>query len=174
MLAVMSLLIKKPEDNMNDPFVMAFDYVKYRLGVDKIEWYECPDLPDTTEEQHAMRKLAMRFEQQNTTTMAEMAMALCMNSNTLYSDYQEIIKQLFPDDNITWRRCVALYSFTGLVAVNCMNEDKSDLVRELTFFLGIYTRERIDPWIRQRKNGWREILLQVNNDENECTYNFIR
>jgi hypothetical protein len=71
MLAVMSLFMKKPEDNMNDPFVMAFDYVKYRLEVDKIEWYGCPDLPDTTEEQYTMRKLATRFEQQNTNTLAE-------------------------------------------------------------------------------------------------------
>ena len=144
---------------MNDPFVMAFNYVKYRLGVDEIEWHGCPDLPNTTEEQHAMRKLAMSFEQENTTTLAEMAMALCMNNNTLYSDYQEIVRQLFPDDNITWGRCVSLYSFTGLVAVNCMNKDKSDLVRELTIFLGIYTRERFDPWIRRQKNGWGEILL---------------
>ena len=159
MLAVMSLLIKKPEDNMNDPFVMAFDYVKYRLGEDKIVWYGCPDLPDTTEEQHAMRQLAMSFEQQNMTTLTNMALALCMNNNTLYNDYQEIVKQLFPNDSIIWGRSVALYSFTGLMAVNCMNEDKSDLVKELTIFLGIYTRERIDPWIRQQKDGWREILL---------------
>jgi Bcl-2-like 1 (apoptosis regulator Bcl-X) len=87
-----------------------------------------------------------------------MAMALRMNNNTLYSDYQEIVRQLFHDDKVTWGRCVALYSFTGLVAVNCMHEDQSALVRELTIFLGIYTRERIDPWIRQQKNGWREIL----------------
>ena len=117
------------------------------------------DLPDTTEEQHAMRRLAMSFEQQNMTTMTNMAMTLCMNNNTLYNDYQEIVKQLFPNHSITWGRCVALYSFTGLMAVNCMNEDKSDLVKELTIFLGIYTRERIDPWIRQQKDGWREILL---------------
>jgi BCL2-like 1 (apoptosis regulator Bcl-X) len=144
----------------NNPFAMAYDYIKYRLSLDEEEWYDCPDLPDVTDAIMAMRILATDFEHQNKSKLTEMLGRLNLDSNMIYPEFTKVAKELFTD-TINYGRVVALYAFTGMLVSHCVADELSILVRPIADFLAIYTRNQIKPWVEQQKDEWMGLQLML-------------
>jgi hypothetical protein len=92
----------------SDPFAMAYDYIKYRLSLDG-EWYDCPDLPDTSEAIMAMRTLATDFEHQNKSELTEMLGRLDLNSNMIYPEFVKVMVGQFvkvQQNHLWWGSCL--------------------------------------------------------------------
>lgn len=138
--------------DLNNPFVMANDYIKYRLSNASYEWYDCPDLPDSTDARLAMRLLATDFERRYNTELAGMVAQLSINMDTIYPTFKQIVEQLFVD-GINWGRIVALFAFGGAVAAQCMADDRTCLVAQVADWVAVFTRNRLLPWIEQQ-GGW--------------------
>uniref|UniRef100_A0A914XQL5 Bcl-2 Bcl-2 homology region 1-3 domain-containing protein n=1 Tax=Plectus sambesii TaxID=2011161 RepID=A0A914XQL5_9BILA len=136
----------------NNPFVMADDYIKHRLESSGHEWFDCPDLPDSTDARLAMRLLAADFERRYNSELACMVTQLSINVDTIYPTFKQIVEQLFID-GINWGRIVALYAFGGAVAAQCMADDRPALVRQVADWVAVFTRNRLQPWIDQQ-GGW--------------------
>ena len=138
--------------DLNNPFVMANDYIKYRLESAGLEWFECPDLPDSTDARLAMRLLATDFERRYNGELAGMVAELSINPDTIYPTFKQIVEQLFVD-GINWGRIVALFAFGGAVAAQCMANERPALVSQVAEWVAVFTRNRLLPWIQQH-GGW--------------------
>lgn len=136
----------------NNPFVMANDYIKHRLRSVGLEWYDCPDMPDSTDARLAMRLLATDFERRYNHELAGMVAQLSINVDTIYPTFKQIVEQLFVD-GINWGRIVALFAFGGAVAAQCMADNRPTLVSQVADWVAVFTRNRLLPWIEQQ-GGW--------------------
>lgn len=138
--------------DLNNPFVMASDYIKYRLNSCGLEWCDCPDLPDSTDARLAMRLLATDFERRYNNELAGMVAQLSINVDTIYPTFKQIVEQLFVD-GVNWGRIVALFAFGGAVAAQCMANEQRELVCQVADWVAVFTRNRLLPWIDQQ-GGW--------------------
>eukprot|EP00118_Oscarella_pearsei_P009513 m.54964 g.54964 ORF g.54964 m.54964 type:complete len:191 (+) comp34436_c0_seq3:23-595(+) len=103
-----------------------------------------------------LRELADAFEEHNPKAFEEMSAALNINAVTVYANFVEIASDLFVD-GIRWGRVVALYAFSGCLAVECVKRDLRNYVGSVSGWSSEFMTENLVEWIRAN-GGWEGFL----------------
>ena len=135
-----------------DTKLLVCDYVKYRLNKQGYEWSCCPPLNQPTKINKTMRILGDEFEQRYTGVFQEMCNQLHITPGTAYPTFIGIVNELF-SDGVKWGRVVALFSFGGALAVQCVEKEMPHLVENIVDWLTQYIDTHLGTWINDH-NGW--------------------
>ncbi|ESO08228.1 hypothetical protein HELRODRAFT_185432 [Helobdella robusta] len=137
--------------------ILAADYIYFKLRKSRFDWpVRCPvDLKKDggcAEAKLAMRNLGEEFEERYRGVFNDMCQQLHITPNNASATFRAIIGELF-SDGIRWGRIVALFSFSGCLAVECMERKMPHLVDEVLTWTTAYLDEHLSKWI-QDNNGW--------------------
>ncbi len=131
---------------------LVSDYVSHRLQKAGLEWPNCPTLSPPGRTARTMRALGDEFEQRYTEVFDEMVNQLHITPNTAHPTFTAIVNELF-GDGIKWGRIVALFSFGGTLAVQCVEKEMPPLVDQIVDWVAGYVDSNLQSWITEH-GGW--------------------
>ena len=134
-----------------DTRLLFADYVRYRLTKEGLEWPGCPDLPPPSRVHLSMRLLGDEFEKRYCEVFQEMCNQLHITPNTAHATFVGIVNELF-SDGIKWGRVVALFSFGGALAVQCVQREMPPLVDNIVDWVTQYVDTSLSSWINNHGN----------------------
>ncbi len=132
--------------------LLVSDYIKFRLEKKGLEWTGGPELPEPEKAEKTMRTLGLEFEQRYTEVFQEMCNQLHITPNTAHPTFTAIVNELF-SDGIKWGRIVALFSFGGSLAVQCVEKEMPLLVDQIVDWVTNYVDTHLQSWITEH-GGW--------------------
>ena len=138
---------------------LVADYVHYRLTRQGFEWATCPELPEPGPVQTTMRTLGEEFEHRYTEVFSEMCNQLHITPHTAHPTFTAIVNELF-SDGVRWGRVVALFSFGGSLAVQCIEKEMPPLVDQIVDWVVAYVDTQLQSWIDEH-GGWVSLLFVV-------------
>ena len=132
---------------------LVADYINFRLQKQGLRWSTCPELPAVPSKvERAMRLLGEEFESRYTEVFQEMCNQLHITPNNAQPTFVAIVNELF-SDGIKWGRIVALFSFGGSLAVQCVEKEMPPLVDNVVEWVTNYVDTNLLSWI-QENGGW--------------------
>nr|XP_019967054.1 PREDICTED: bcl-2-like protein 1 [Paralichthys olivaceus] len=100
----------------------------------------------------ALLDSAEEFELLFTQAFSEVSLQLDITPDTAYHSFKNVMDEVFKD-GVNWGRIVGLFSFGGVLCVECVEKNMSELVSRIADWMTMYLDERISPWI-QSQGGW--------------------
>lgn len=138
---------------MTDTRRLVTDYVLYRIRSKNLPWSTCPD-PDPGRVERTMRILGDEFQERYTQVFDEMCnKQLDVTSHTFEATANELFR-----NGINWGRVVALFAFSGSLAVECVQNEKPHLVDKVIQWAADYTDAHLQPWIQQSGSWVRDLF----------------
>ena len=133
--------------------LLVSDYINFRLQKQNLEWPDRPTLPPQPGRvARTMRALGEEFEQRYTEVFQQMCNQLHITPNTAHPTFTAIVNELF-SDGVKWGRVVALFSFGGSLAVQCVEKEMPPLVDQIVEWVAGYVDNRLQSWITEH-GGW--------------------
>ncbi|XP_068598664.1 bcl-2-like protein 1 [Brachionichthys hirsutus] len=113
-----------------------------------------PSFPAANPEavQAALRDSAEEFELRFTQAFSDLSSQLDITPEMAYQSFKGVMDEMFKDE-VNWGRIVGLFAFGGVLCVECVEKDVSELVPRVADWMTTYLDERISPWI-QNHGGW--------------------
>lgn len=150
--------------NVNGPhigdevYLLACDYINYRLRKAGFSWPDCPTLPaDPSRYCLVMRTLGDEFERRYAEVFHDMSTTLQITPDTASSTFLSVCGELFRGNGdqieIKWGRIVALYAFAGALAVQCVDKEMPQQVSNIAEWVTFYTQTHLSDWIASH-GGW--------------------
>lgn len=147
---------KNPLDYKMDPEgsrYMIVDYINYRLDKTGHKWNSCPPLlPNPTRVHRMMRTLGDEFEKRYRSKFSELANQLHITQDSAYPTFSAVVEEIFAG-GVNWGRVVALFAFSGTLAIRCIENNLPQVVDLLVDWVSTYMHHNIDQWITDH-NGW--------------------
>ena len=131
---------------------LVCDYISYRLQQNGLEWRECPTLPPPAKTQRTLRVLGAEFETCYREIFSDMCNQLHITQSTAHPTFIGIVNELF-SDGIKWGRIIALFSFGGTLAVQCIETEMPPLVSDVVNWVTDYIDQHLYSWIIEH-GGW--------------------
>ena len=128
---------------------LVADYLNYRLQKSNFQWPGCPPLESPSKIHNVLHTLSDEFEKRYS---RDFDSQLQITASTAYSTFIEVAQELFKD-GINWGRIVALFTFGGSMAVECMIKQLEHLVDSIYDWVSTYITENLEGWISNH-NGW--------------------
>lgn len=100
----------------------------------------------------ALRDSADEFELLFTQAFSDLSSQLDVTPDTAYQSFKSVMDELFKD-GVNWGRIVGLFAFGGVLCVECVEKNMSELVSRIADWMTMYLDEHISPWI-QSQGGW--------------------
>lgn len=100
----------------------------------------------------ALQNSADEFEQLFTQAFSDLSSQLEITPDTAYHSFKSVMDEVFKD-GVNWGRIVGLFAFGGVLCVECVEKDSSELVSRIADWMTMYLDEHISPWI-QSQGGW--------------------
>ncbi|KAF3689495.1 Bcl-2-like protein 1 [Channa argus] len=100
----------------------------------------------------ALRDSAEEFELLVTQVFSDLSSQLDITPDTAYHSFKKVLDELF-SDGVNWGRVVALFAFGGMLCVECIEKNRSELVSCIADWMTTYLDEHLNPWI-QSQGGW--------------------
>lgn len=100
----------------------------------------------------ALRDSANEFELLYTQAFSDLSSQLDITPDTAYHSFKSVMDEVFKD-GVNWGRVVGLFAFGGVLCVDCVEKDMSELVSRIADWMTTYLDEHIGPWI-QSQGGW--------------------
>lgn len=100
----------------------------------------------------ALRDSADEFELLFTQAFSDLSSQLDITPDTAYHSFKSVMDEVFKD-GVNWGRIVGLFAFGGVLCVECVEKDASELVSRIADWMTMYLDEHINPWI-QSQGGW--------------------
>ncbi len=100
----------------------------------------------------ALRDSAEEFELLFTQAFSDLSSQLDITPDTAYHSFKSVMDEVFKD-GVNWGRIVGLFAFGGVLCLDCVEKDASELVSRIADWMTMYLDEHIDPWI-QSQGGW--------------------
>ncbi|XP_059184077.1 bcl-2-like protein 1 [Centropristis striata] len=100
----------------------------------------------------ALRDSAEEFELLFTQAFSDLSSQLDITPDTAYHSFKSVMDEVFKD-GVNWGRVVGLFAFGGVLCVECVEKDMSELVSRIADWMTMYLDEHISPWI-QSQGGW--------------------
>ncbi len=132
--------------------ILVSDYIQFRLNKQGLPWNQAPQLPPAGRVELTMRALGEEFEQRYTEVFDEMVQQLHITPNTAHPTFVAIVNELF-SDGVKWGRIVALFSFGGALAVQCIQKEMPPLVDQVADWVTQYVDHHLMSWINEN-GGW--------------------
>ena len=139
------------------------DYILYRLErdslLDQFQLHQGNHHPATTPGRttQAMRILGTEFDSRYREVFAEMGNQLHITRDTARPTFDAIVNELF-SDGVRWGRIVALFSFGGSLAVQCVQKELPSLVNQVIDWVSNYIDTYLQSWIYEN-NGWVSFIF---------------
>jgi hypothetical protein len=109
---------------------LVVDYINYRLNNNGVQWGQCPALlPQPLEVHLTLRKKGDEFEERFKQEFQSLIEELHVTENTAYPMFCRVVEEIF-NGGINWGRIVALFSFGGSLATQCMRRDLTQLIEQ--------------------------------------------
>ncbi|XP_070816002.1 bcl-2-like protein 1 [Chaetodon trifascialis] len=100
----------------------------------------------------ALRDSADEFELLFKQAFSDLSSQLDITPDTAYHSFKSVMDEVFKD-GVNWGRIVGLFAFGGVLCVECVEKDTSELVSRIADWMTMYLDEHISPWI-QSQGGW--------------------
>uniref|UniRef100_A0A3P8VMA1 BCL2 like 1 n=2 Tax=Cynoglossus semilaevis TaxID=244447 RepID=A0A3P8VMA1_CYNSE len=100
----------------------------------------------------ALKDSADEFELRFTQAFRNLFLKLDLTPDTVYHSFKSVMDEVFRD-GVNWGRIVGLFTFGGVLCVECVQRNMSELVPRIADWMTMYLDEYIDPWI-QSQGGW--------------------
>ncbi|CAL1608669.1 unnamed protein product [Knipowitschia caucasica] len=111
-----------------------------------------PPPDDLKAVQTALQDSADEFEELFTQAFSNLSSQLDITPDTAYNSFKSVMDEVFKD-GVNWGRIVGLFVFGGVLCVECVEKNMSDLVPRIADWMTIYLDENIASWI-QSQGGW--------------------
>lgn len=151
--AVQTLQEEEPED----AYVLAFDYINWRLNARNLHWPDCPELPpEPSRVQIAIRKVGEHFERTYCQELSSLSAEFSLDPSTSYTDFWGQANGIFNNGqemDISWGRIVALFAWSGVLAVKAYQAGKRELISNIAEWVAVFTETRLLLWIESH-GGW--------------------
>lgn len=152
---------------------LVVDYVLHRLRMRGLEWPANANYPDLLPAEgndpgpvkRTMRVLGEEFEQRYNEVFTEMCNQLHITPANAQATFVTIVNQLF-SDGVRWGRIVALFAFTGCLAVQCVEREMPLLVDQVVEWTTSYIEVHLDSWIIEN-GGWDSFVSFYENGNPE-------
>lgn len=131
---------------------LVSDYLHYRLRCKGLDagGANRPD-PDPGRVERTMRALGDEFQERYTQAFAEMCKQLDITQDNARQTFETTASELFRD-GVKWGRVVALFAFSGSMAVECVQNGTPFLVDGVEQWTVDYIDAHLQPWIEQNGN----------------------
>lgn len=137
---------------------LVVDYINYRLNNNGVQWDQCPALlPQPLEVHLTLRKKGDEFEERFKQEFQSLIEELHVTENTAYPMFCRVVEEIF-NGGINWGRIVALFSFGGSLATQCMRRDLTQLIDSIIEWITLYIDNNLSNWI-QSHNGWVSLSI---------------
>ncbi|XP_069014698.1 bcl-2-like protein 1 [Embiotoca jacksoni] len=100
----------------------------------------------------ALQDSADEFELLFTQAFSDLSMQLDITPDTAYRSFKSVMDEVFKD-GVNWGRIVGLFAFGGVLCVECVEKDMSELVSRIADWMTTYLDENISPWV-ESQGGW--------------------
>ncbi|KAM6927625.1 bcl-2-like protein 1 [Xenentodon cancila] len=100
----------------------------------------------------ALKDAAAEFELLFRQSFNDLSLQLDITRDTAYQTFKSVLDELFKD-GVNWGRIVGLFAFVGVLSVDCVERNMSELVPRVADWMTLYLDEQLDPWI-QSQGGW--------------------
>ncbi|XP_023134100.1 bcl-2-like protein 1 [Amphiprion ocellaris] len=100
----------------------------------------------------ALKDAADEFELLFTQAFSDLSSQLDITPETAYHSFKSVMDEVFKD-GVNWGRIVGLFCFGGVLCVECVEKNMSELVPRIADWMTMYLDEHISPWI-QSQGGW--------------------
>lgn len=100
----------------------------------------------------ALRDSAEEFEKLFAQAFSDLSSQLDITPDTAYQSFKDVMDEVFKD-GVNWGRIVGLFVFGGVLCVESVEKDASQLVCRIADWMTIYLDDHINPWI-QSQGGW--------------------
>ncbi|XP_023254766.1 bcl-2-like protein 1 [Seriola lalandi dorsalis] len=100
----------------------------------------------------ALKDSADEFELLFNQAFSDLSTQLDITPDTAYHSFKSVMDELFKD-GVNWGRIVGLFAFGGVLCVECIQKNMSELVSRIADWMTMYLDEHISPWI-QSQGGW--------------------
>lgn len=100
----------------------------------------------------ALKDSADEFELLYTQAFSDLSTQLDITPDTAYHSFKSVMDEVFKD-GVNWGRIVGLFSFGGVLCVECVQKNMSELVSRIVDWMTMYLDEHISPWI-ESQGGW--------------------
>jgi hypothetical protein len=137
-----------------DSSILACDYIKFRLGQNGFDFEECPMLPEPEQVQLLIRAKAPNVEHACMGSLWQMCTELNMGPQTDFTQFFDIVDQLFCDREINWPKILLLFAYGGALAIYCFENGMRRLVCNICDWVSIYIDAKLMDWILTKGNGW--------------------
>ncbi|VDI17512.1 Bcl-2-like 1 (apoptosis regulator Bcl-X) [Mytilus galloprovincialis] len=144
---------------------LVVDYINYRLNNNGVQWDQCPSLlPQPLDVHRTLRKKGDEFEERFKNEFQNLIDELHITENTAYPMFCKVLEELFKG-GINWGRIVALFSFGGSLATQCMKRDLPQLIDSVIEWITLYIDKNLSHWI-QTHGGWQGFVEFYNQGQN--------
>ncbi|KFD66493.1 hypothetical protein M514_05724, partial [Trichuris suis] len=133
-------------------YVISCDYIGHRLARAGFLWDDCPILPEVNKTALCMRAMGEVFEDRYKTNFDDMSYSIRMCPSTAYPKFLAVCQELFKG-GVRWGRLVALYSFGGCLALECVEKGMPEMVSSIADWVAMFTEEQLSNWISEN-GGW--------------------
>lgn len=100
----------------------------------------------------ALKDSADEFELLYTQAFSDLSTQLDITPDTAYHSFKSVMDEVFKD-GVNWGRIVGLFAFGGVLCVECVQKNMSELVSRIVDWMTMYLDEHISPWI-ESQGGW--------------------
>lgn len=100
----------------------------------------------------ALQDSAEEFERLYAQAFSDLSWQLDITPDTAYHSFKSVMDEVFKD-GVNWGRIVGLFCFGGVLCVECVQKDMSELVPCIAEWMTKYLDEHISPWI-ESQGGW--------------------
>lgn len=111
-----------------------------------------PPSGDVEAVKSALRDSANEFELLFTQAFSDLSSQLDITPDTAYHSFKSVMDEVFKD-GVNWGRVVGLFAFGGVLCVESVEKDISELVPRIADWMTMYLDEHISAWI-QSQGGW--------------------
>ncbi|XP_022077671.1 bcl-2-like protein 1 [Acanthochromis polyacanthus] len=99
-----------------------------------------------------LKDAADEFELLFTQTFSDLSSQIDITPETAYHSFKSVMDEVFKD-GVNWGRIVGLFCFGGVLCVECVEKNMSELVPRIADWMTMYLDEHISPWI-QSQGDW--------------------
>jgi len=158
---------------MNETRLLAFDYIASHLRRCGYEWLNRPsdvssdDPPNNSAAaiRSICERLSERYAELSRGDRDGISDIPVSPTEELTGKFSRIIDGVFRGE-VTWGRIFTLFAFGGLLAVECVRQQRPDQIGVVAEMLATYAQMHLADWVT-RKGGWESCLQYIDDARTE-------
>lgn len=142
------------------------EYIEARLARSGIKEYENHSSTQPEEYSNVLQNIGQILEMKYPKLYTKISSHLKLTYDSeivVWDSFNKFATNLF-SEGITWAKIIALYAFTGGMALDCITHGKNEMPGRIVYWLGVFVMKKLATWI-QESGGWGSIVEHFNTDQ---------